>query len=446
MKKDREELEGHIQERFREIKGTRKKVHQTNSILKDKGVPLGTFEDISKGDQALSAASESLLCVITEVIHEVTGYDDMSPERWFSENEIEMAHQNIKEVYGFENRLMLPIVIEDVKKIREDSFLTSVKMSFLVQMSNSQLIFYDYKTQRSAVYVMKRDGVVPTPYLNKNSVKSIASEMANDDYLEDMITLNVYSNEVKPFTYNENTRLFTINDGAVVSILDGFHRLEGGSRAMTMNEYLNQDMILSIRSYDTPKAQKYFGQINTINPVKIERRKELLSVKNSDLVVKELQQHPKSEFKKGKIASAPKISEITGQLTTFDIMSYGIEHSFNLKSGLDVDEVSEYLINFYKYLFGYYVDEFILDPRKYSNTLINHPLMFLGYTVIAKHFQDTNKPLKELKEYIGNINFKDEKLVEIFNDKSKRGINSNPLRKMVIEYFEKYVQGSVTVG
>ncbi|MNC13361.1 hypothetical protein D3C75_611060 [compost metagenome] len=282
---------------------------------------------------------------------------------------------------------------------------------------------------------MRRDGVVPVPDVNLNSVKSIAENMVNETYLEDMITLNVYSDEVEALYYDDNNKTLTINDGATISILDGFHRLQGGVRAITINPELELEMILSIRNYDTPTAQKYFGQINTINVVKEERKKELLSEHESDLVVKELQK--KSDLK-GKIASASTIAEIAGQLTTFNVMSYAVDAVYKPKSKLEAREVSEYLIKFFDYLTGSFVDEFLLNPQKYKDSNINHPLMFIGYTVISKYFQDTNKSLKELKIYVEDLDLKNKELDELLNDK-RRGINSNPLRKKVLNYFKSIV-------
>lgn len=261
--------------------------------------------------------------------------------------------------------------------------------------------------------------------------------MVNETYLEDMITLNVYSDEIDPITFNHKTKLLTINDGAIISILDGFHRLQGGVRAMTINPELKQTMILSIRSYDTQTAQRYFGQINTINPVKIERRKELLSDQPSDLVVRDLQL--KSELK-GKIASASNITTAAKQLTTFDLMSYAVDNVFNPTNKLEARETAEYLINFYDYLLGSFVDEFIENPSKYKDTFINHPLMFIGYTVIAKHFQEADIKLKEIKDYVATLDLTNSELTEIFTD-SRRGINSPVLRKRILNYFKSLVGG-----
>jgi hypothetical protein len=195
-------------------------------------------------------------------------------------------------------------------------------------------------------------------------------------------------------------------------------------------------MILSIRSYDEDTAKKYFGQINTINVLKKERKEELKSEKNSDVTVRNFMR--KSKFK-NRIASASAISEIAGQLTTFSIMSYAVEKTFNPVNLMEATEISDYMVDFFNYLTGYYVEEFDKNPNKYRDTYINHQLSFIGFILIAKHFRDNNIPLRDLKSFVDEINFQEEVLVDLLTD--KRGINSSRVRMNVLQYFEKVVGG-----
>lgn len=255
--------------------------------------------------------------------------------------------------------------------------------------------------------------------------------MLNGTYLPDTITLNIYSEQIEAISYNSKTQILTINEEAPISILDGFHRLQGAIKAHSLNPDLTQQMFLSIRCYDKDTAKRFFGQINTVNIVKPERLKELKSEKYSDQIVKNLQR--KSELT-GRIASASAISEIAGQLTTFDILSDAIDRIFNPRTSIEEREVSDYLIDFFAYLVSYYLDEFKLNPNEYRNTKINHPLMFIGYVQIAKMFKDENRDLKDIKEYVDGIDFKDSILAELLEN--RRGLNSKKTRNAIIEYFE----------
>lgn len=433
MRKDRQDLEFYLHEMIKEIKLSRKKVLDVNKRLSNKGVPIGVFDEISKGIKPLSSVEMPLLCILTVVLFEVTNDAQINPVEWFTEKEIRVSRESIAERPS-SSRVELPVTMENVISIQPDSYITKVKMSFLVSLFHSQLIVYDYETQRSAKYKRGKEGVVPVPDLNMKSVKDIAKSMLSETYLEDMITLNVYSEDLEALDYNPDSQTLKILNGATISILDGFHRLQGGVRALAINSELDLEMILSVRSYDTETAKKYFGQINTVNTVKKERLKELKQEKFSDLVVRDIQK--KSDLR-GKIASASKISEIAGQLTTFDIMSFGVDSVYNPKSKLEAKEVADNLITFFDYLAGSFVDEFLSKPEAYRNTNRNHPLIFLGYIVIAKHFTDIRRPLAELKSFIESMDFRDEKLDELLHD--RRGINNTKIRKSVIKYFQDKV-------
>lgn len=434
MKKDRDQLETLIAETIAEVKVDRKKVLKVNNFLSESGVSLGTFDEISKGDKQLSTLESSMLCVLSDALYELTANGNLKPDQWFTTKEISYAKKELMNNTET-NRIMLPIALENVEMVSIDNYITKIKMSDLVQWFHSQLIIYDFDTQRSAKFKTGKNGVVPVPDINLKSVVDIADNMLNGTYLEDMITLNIYSDETEAVDYNSKSRLLTVNEQAVISILDGFHRLQGGVRACATNPELEQMMILSIRSYDTDTAKKYFGQINTINVVKKERLKELKSQKFSDLVVKDLQQ--KTDLK-GKIASASRISELAGQLTTFDILSHAIDNVYKPKSRLDAMEISEKLTKFFNWLAGSFVDEFITNPNNYRDENINHSLIFLGYVVIAKYFEDNQIPYKDIKSFIENkIDFKDKKLIELLNN--KRGINNAKVRNDVIKYFERLI-------
>lgn len=296
-------------------------------------IPIEVIDSLLKKaeyvSQYITLIDVSILYGVCQALFIVTGNEQLEPNKLFGKRKIRDAQDILKSIV--QKRMELPISFSDTTMLKYDSYITKVAITDLVKMSESQLIVYDYETQRGAKYVLNQSGgVVKTPIVNKASVKRIASKMADNQYFEDMITLNVYSTEVDPVTYQEDSRTLTINDGAVIN---GFHRLQGALAALQMNPNLDLDMILSIRSYDHETAQKYFGQINTINVLKKERRDELVQARMYDKVVAILQR--KSEIGK-QIASATTVNELAGELTTFDIMTYAIDRIYHVERQLDV--------------------------------------------------------------------------------------------------------------
>ncbi|MFI2856860.1 DNA sulfur modification protein DndB [Paenibacillus sp. JSM ZJ436] len=429
MKKDRQVLESNIVKVLNTIKPKRKMIEEVNQSLFEYNMSEAILQQVANDSSALSEMDASTLCLLSLALYQTTQENAVSPYDFFTDNEITRAKEHVKE-NNEDNEIKLPLTLEYVQMLDYENFITKISMVQLVNMFHSQLIIYDYDTQRSAKYVRSKDGVVPVPDVNKKSVADIAQNMIKETYLADMITLNVYSTEIEPIDYDDKNKTLTINEGAVISILDGFHRLQAGVRAVAINPNLDLEMILSIRSYDSETAKKYFGQINTINVVKQQRLKELKSEKQSDIVVRDLQL--KSELT-GKIASSAKVSELAGQLTTFDVLSYAIGEIWNPQTKIEAKQISKYLVNFFDYLVGSYVEEFRNNPNEYRHTYINHPLMFIAYVQIAKKLYDNDIELSEIKKHIDKIDFNDPKLLEILND--KRGINNRKTRHRVINHF-----------
>ncbi|WP_172249996.1 DNA sulfur modification protein DndB [Saccharibacillus deserti] len=438
MLKQRVELEMHLNEPIKKIKRSRTKIHKVDNQFMDWGMDIGTFTDFVRKISELAGWE---LCLLTQAMYNVTNDSNIDPKEFFTEQEINSAIRSAKVKEDDNDEIKLPIVLSEVIKINYESFITKISMHYLAQMFESKLITYDYETQRSAKFRKTTDGVIAVPDVKISSVKNIAENMVNETYLEDMITLNVYSKEVEPIEYNEKSQELTINEGATISILDGFHRLQGGIRAYKQNPELNQQMILSIRSYDLDTAKRFFGQINTINPVKKERRKELLAERISDVTVANLQK--KSSLGQGRIASASDISKAANQLTTFDLMSWGIDRIFKPTTRLEAIDLSEYLQTYFDYLVGSYKEEFLDNPNGYRDSYTN-PLSFIIYLAIAKYFQSNDKKLSELKEYIENtFDFNDKELSSVIND--ARGINTKKVRNNVLDCAEKLIGGSGSV-
>ncbi|MGG1650502.1 DNA sulfur modification protein DndB [Paenibacillus sp. NRS-1775] len=434
MEIDRTELEKLLVSKIQTIKGKPKVVNEVVDELSNREVPYGTFNEVSRGDIDLETIDTSFLAVLTSALYVVLKDEDLNPEKFFSKKEIRESEQTIKEIFK-KNNLELPITLNDVIYLDEQTYITKVSSSMLVAMYHANIIEYNFETQRSAKYKEGRSGVVPVPDVNKKSVDDIARHVLNQSYLPDMMTLNVYSYEDTPINYDSINNRLTINDKSIVSILDGFHRLQGFVKAHITNPEIEMEMILSIRVYDTDTAKRYFGQINTVNVVKKERIEELKAEKFSDQVVKDLQKNQKSELRGNKIASSPRISEIAGQLTTFSILSYAVEHTFNPSNFREYKNTAEYLIEFYGYLLSYYYDEFLGNPNAHRNKYLNHPLMFLGYTQIAKQFYDERRDVSEVNEVVEQINFKDPFLIDLLNDK-KAYYASKKAKDRVLEYFK----------
>jgi hypothetical protein len=435
MIKDRKELETELSTVLENIQHSRKKVQEVNEKLREYDIYDDTFNNIVSGNIKfkLENLDWRLLCLVTDVLEE-TKNSPIFAHEYFTRLEIERSKNYIADT-KIEQYFKLPYTIPDVIEIDSQNYITKIKMVDLIKLYFSGLIDYDFESQRSPVFKGSKESPFQVPEVNKKSVKSISTHMNQGTFLIDTITLNVDSDDVDPIYYNSKTKELTVNEGAVITILDGFHRLQGGIMAYRLNNDLDLVMQLAIKQFDKDQQKKYFGQINTQNPVSQERLRALKESKLSETVVKNLML--KSELK-GKVSTNPHIDEIAGHLTTFSTLADVIDELFTIESNLQAREVSTYLGEFFDYLLGSFPDVFIKRPEYYrQNSYITNPNIFIGYVALAKRFQELGIKLSQVREVIESINFDkaNTELSEIL-DAVKRS-NSKRAKSKIIKYFNE---------
>jgi hypothetical protein len=422
--RDRKELENNLLEAIERIKYKNKNVAQVNKSLSEFGIPSGFFNEIINKKSLLSEIDLGLLCLITDAVFKIDGSDSVRTASYFTEGEI-----NSSESYKFKNDqgVELPIVLKDVLKIDQDRFITTIKMTELVKWYHSGLIVYDSEVQRGLKYIRNKDGVVPVPIVNRESVDDIAEDMEEETFFTDTIRINVYAEDFEPIVYNPKTKILTIKEDVVISIVDGFHRLKGAIKAVLKNPEMSLIEELSICMYDTDTAKKFFGQINKQNPIDKQRLEELEEEKVSFAAVKQLKLH--SDLK-GKIASGSKVSKIADQWTTESTLANAIEYTFEPKNTPQANAIGQYLTEYFNHLVSYYKEEFNVS----SASILKHQRMFIGYVVFAKKLKDLNLDFNHLSKIIDNLNVNNNnELIDIVTD--NRGTSSR-LQKKVREYFE----------
>ena len=423
MKKDRKELEQKLNNVIDEIKYNKRKIRDVNNYLHNH--KLGGFiNEVIRTPTLLSEMDAEILCLLTLAVFMVSGDENIRPENYFTDNEIETSKKYEANV---QNDAKLPIELNNVLQIDYDRYLTFIPMVEIVKWVNSKIVHYDFSHQRSPDWKKGKDGVVPIPQTNKKSVAEIAELMEEDRYFTDTIRLNVYSDEVDPISYDSKKKTLIINEGAKVSVLDGQHRIEGAIMAYSNNPDLSLVEELSIRVYDTETAARFFGQISKVNPVPKERIEELDRKLVAFASVDKLKHNP---HLKGRIASGSRVRDIAGHLTTESILAHAIDQMFEPTTLPQANAVGTYLSDFFSYLFAEFEDQ--INDKK---SIYGHHRMFAGYIVLAKKMKDNNIELSELGKIVKSINpDENEELKEVVT--YSRGTQDR-LLKRVIEYFEK---------
>ncbi|MBW7474066.1 hypothetical protein K0T92_04875 [Paenibacillus oenotherae] len=423
---DREILESSIHNIFTKHKNRRKFIHAVNEVLDDCGID-SPFTAIVSNPKELSSLDPGMLCLLTVRLKEQIEDWELNPADYYTDREIaeSLQHSGLRT----SESITLPYTIPHVVKLTMEDYVTGISGSELIRLYKSNLIEYDFETQRSPVYKETRSGIVEMPDVNHKSVKEIAQYMVRNDYLPDTITLNIYSEDVIPFHYDDQTKAFTIHEGARITILDGFHRLKGLMRAYSVNKNMDVKFNLSIKSYDNHTARRYFGRINKVNVVKAGRIKELLGERAADQVVREVQRN--SELK-GRISSTQSVNANPGHITTSEILADSIDLFFGNLNFIETKKTSQYLCEFFNYLLGYFPLTNKQDKRA-------DPLLFCGYVWLAKYMQDAGIPVEHVDQQVHKINFDSKELREIIESK-KYGVKTKKTILTLAQYFEKYVR------
>ncbi|MFD7524630.1 DNA sulfur modification protein DndB [Paenibacillus chitinolyticus] len=392
MIKERQELEQILERSIEKIKYKRKNVEIINKKLSEHNIETGFFNKIAANPALLTQLSPLLLCLLTMILYKVEGTANLNIERYFTPQEIKETKRYNKTE---ESTVQLPVELTNVIQIDHENFVAAIQIVNIVKWYHHRIITYHFESQRSAKYKKNKGDVIAVPDINLKSVKDIAKHMLEGTYIPDMITLNVYSEADSPVVFDPKTRVLTIMEGADVSVLDGFHRLQGAARALAVNPELRQDIILSIRVFNAETARKYFGQINTINPVRKERLEELKQENAAYVIVKQLQLN--SDLK-GKISSGSRISELAGHFTTTHILAKAIDLTFAPESLVEAKEIGSYLTDFFNCL----IDSYRVDFHK-KDSILRHPGMFVGYMALAQQLKRMQVPLPELTSAIDDM-------------------------------------------
>lgn len=404
MLQERRDLENNIQKVLEKIKHDRDIKNEIKSRLSPFGVFPGQTEKIIIGETSLEELDLRLLCLFTMALYDTTNELNINPHSYFTEKEIRFSKRTDFKSEEKENEITLPLVIENVLQVGPEDYITVMPISYLVKLYNSNLLEYNFETQRNARIVRKKDRIVQEPNINRKSVKEIAQLVKNNAYLPDTITLNVLagsSDEDEDIVYDPDKKMLVIKSGEI-DILDGFHRLNGFMKAM-QEGCPDIGIQVAIKNYSIRKAQKYVGQINTINKMDVSHLKALKAERYSDFVVKELMSE--SDLR-DKVSQTSRPSKLQGQIVSYSMLTDTIDEEFKLESKKDAMELAGYLTKFFDYLIGSFPDAFMHNIEQVRDvSLINNNVTFAGYIVLARRMKENNIPISDLPSILEKIDF-----------------------------------------
>lgn len=390
MLKDREEMEKLVMLASVGIGKNPNLVEQIKQRLLQYGILPDRTQRMLNGK--LQDENLSVLYLFTKVLYKELDDESINPKLFFTEKEIKIAERYREDEEM--NSTKYPIVFNDVLMLDSENYITKLHISDLVKLYESNVLEYNFETQRNPKFQRRKDVIIIVPQLNKQSVNEIAEHLRNNTFYPDTLTLNILGDGTEDFVYDPKTRQLIVKFGQV-DILDGFHRLNAMIRVYEENPEIDFTTNLAIKNYTIRKAQQYVAQINTVNKIDKAHLQALKADRYSDFVVKELQ---RDSDLRGKIVQSSRLTSLNQGWVSYNVLADTIEEAFPMENKKEAMEVAEYLTKYFDFLVGTY-------PNLGDITNINGNLMFIGLVIIAKKIREEGLPIGELTKIIDKVSF-----------------------------------------
>jgi hypothetical protein len=417
------------------IKLNKKKVEQIQKNLSEKhGINYGeTKKLLNFFEEEKENMDRRVFVLLVKEVFLASGNGDLDPTKHFEKNELKLVETYDASIYK-EEALKLPITLNNFLMIDDENYLGILDIKFLKKMFDADLIRYNYETQRNAKFIKIKGETQRVANITQKSVEDIAEGIVKGTLAPTQLTFNASvgtSDEGDELQYNAKKMELEIKKGTMIDILDGMHRLMGSLRALEINPEIEFRFSILVKNCNTASAQKFIGEINTVNVMPKAHVEAMKALRRSDSVVKQLQRE--SDLR---ISQTNRIHSRNNELVSSKILADTIDEEFKMNTKSDANEVGEYLTDFFNTLMGTYTDEFINKVRETrEKSIINSNVMFAGYIVLAKRMREENIPLNKLSVILDKIDFsRDNKEWEDIGV-IKDNIISDSAKKPVKNYF-----------
>ena len=450
MKKN--ELRGSLIEVVTSIKDDRNLVTKIKKAMKEYKILPGKLQSYFNNPELLWELDIETIYIFTEQVYLATESQRINPSIYFTPREI----KEIKTNFTVDNpkRIGFPYIFNQVLRGTDDDYILYIKASELKLLFEYGLLQYNPDTQREMRQSKKKDSdeILQTPKLVEKSVKEMEELLKKGEMISTTITLNARlgSTDAKSgeeLVYDEYEMSLTITEGTLLDVLDGFHRINAIVRALRKDPSLDSIFKLNILHLGKSRAQQYFKQLNTTNPVGKGQLKKIGESRQSDFIAKQLQYN--SELR-NKVSASDMISPYSNFLVTFNTLSDAINEVFKIEDKPTAILISNYLSNFFNELFLSFPHEFLGDIAAVrKNSLINTNSMFYGYILLAKRMKEENIELKKITAIMREIDFSRNHILwekyEIINQYHKITFRT---KKQVYKFFNdlnltKYLEGGL---
>lgn len=403
MIKKRQELEAII-DKIIKVNNTKKDiVNPLRNSLLEHNISIGEFQSIWNKNKTLDSIDDSTLFLLTKYLYELTSEENIKPETYFTETEIADGNNYKREIIS--DMIELPITFDEVIKVTDNQYITTLSIQKIKQLQDSKLISYNFDAQRNPKYKIDNEGeLIKVANIKPQAVKEISDDMVSGKFIPNTITLNILQNGEEDFVFDAKSHELTITRG-MINIIDGFHREMGLIDAIGQNSSLDFPMEVRITNWDIQKCRNFIRQESIRNKIDTKYLSSVINVdKWGNKVVNKLNEGQCDL--KGKITTDAVVIRKNKAYTMFDLMSNTIDFLWDIKTNMDVNNLAKYLTEFFDYIIGYKVEDFIeFLPDSKEKSVVTYPAMFIGYLAIANKLEKDKNWQDKLREFLDNTDF-----------------------------------------
>lgn len=385
--------------------------------------------------KTLYKADMRVLCLLTEAVYAKTSNVAIKPLDYFTNQEIQTAHQFDANIYR--NETKLPLTLGDFHLINMD-YIGEVDIKTIKKLLDNQLLSYNFDVQREATIKHVRDEIIMMPTLNQKNINEIADLIEKKELVTTNIVFNAAlgtADDGKEVIYDDKKRSITFMPGTKIDIVDGYHRCTAASQVLLRNPNAEFKFGLLVLNTDTTGAKKYQGQLAKQTPLSMVRRKALEEASDADKVVTLIKRE--SDLR-GKISEGKYVTK--NELVSYDDLVGYVNQEFKLQVNADILKVSKYLTEFFTYLVGEFPNELSLNVAEGKRTsYVGNQFMFAGYIYLAAQMYYDKIPAEKIATIIEQMDFsKNEEWTNIIEIKQKTA--------KIKEIKKKFKQLKVQIG
>lgn len=431
MKKDRMYLERSLNLVLYEEMVDQVAMKNTEKQLLDKGIK-SAFKILNK---TVPVQTQPLVILywLSKSLHENTGREEVNPDKFFNENEVEefKNFKALKELDEIESGYKF----EDFVQLTDEVYQGSLDIQEIAKLWKRGLATYNKETQRNSVLVKLHSKVVEDINLNQNAVTQIADLIKKGDFFPvSPIVFNVLKDGLEDYSYNEKKKELVFNEGNL-NCTDGFHRTMGILAALLENPDIELRFPVVVTHLTTERARKMIKQESQKNKMDKSYIKSLDSESLENYIIDEIN---KQGSMKQQITTNIDSVKLNRSLVYRDTFEKALKENFDYKNRREARKVSTFISKGLQEIMDIFYEEFQDPAQSKRESVVTYSSTFAGYLALLSKLYNSDDWANEIENVLEKIDF--DLNNKVWDDlKITQTKVSNKMIKGIGEHFKKEV-------